>query len=60
MSIGRGGTACIMNAGGGLRNVQNLLTIASRRHTGSEGCAPTPSQYFARTVSNLMSLKGLP
>ena len=35
-------------------------TIAKSRQTGSEGCAPTPSQYFARDVSSLMSLNGLP
>lgn len=36
------------------------LTILNNRHTGSLGCAPTPSQYFARDVSSLMSLNGLP
>lgn len=35
-------------------------TIDSIRHTGSDGCAPTPSQYFALVVSSLMSLTGLP
>jgi len=36
------------------------LTIDKSLHAGSEGCAPTPSQYFARAVSSLMSLWGLP
>ena len=36
------------------------LTIANSLLAGSEGCAPTPSQYFALAVSSLMSLKGLP
>lgn len=36
------------------------LTIDSSRHAGSEGCAPTPSQYFARAMSSLISLYGLP
>lgn len=36
------------------------LTIDSSRHAGSEGCAPTPSQYFARAISILISLNGLP
>lgn len=32
------------------------LTIDNNRHAGSEGCAPTPSQYFARAMSSLISL----
>lgn len=36
------------------------LTIDSSRHAGSEGCAPTPSQYFARAMSIFTSLNGLP
>lgn len=35
-------------------------TMASNLHAGSLGCAPTPSQYFARAVSSLMSLYGRP
>jgi hypothetical protein len=37
-----------------------LHTIASNLQHGSDGCAPTPNQYFARAVSNLISLKGFP
>lgn len=36
------------------------LTILNNLHAGSLGCAPTPSQYFARDVSSLMSLIGFP
>jgi hypothetical protein len=35
-------------------------TIESNLQAGSEGCAPTPSQYLALTESSFMSLKGLP
>lgn len=35
-------------------------TILNNLHAGSLGCAPTPSQYFARDVSSFISLKGLP
>ena len=35
-------------------------TMASRRHMGSLGCAPTPSQYFTRDTSNWISFTGFP
>ena len=35
-------------------------TILNSLHIGSLGCAPTPSQYFARDVSSLISLIGFP
>lgn len=35
-------------------------TIDSNRHTVSEGCAPTPIQYLARSESSVMSLCSLP
>lgn len=34
-------------------------TMANKRLAESEGCAPTPSQYWALTISSLMSLNGL-
>lgn len=36
-----------------------LLTKLSILHTVSVGCAPTPSQYFARDRSSAMSLYAL-
>lgn len=35
-------------------------TSEKSRHTVSDGCAPTPSQYLARAVSSWMSFVGLP
>lgn len=32
------------------------LTKLNSLHTGSEGCAPTPNQYFVRLKSNVISL----
>lgn len=40
--------------------LRSVFTIESNLQAGSEGCAPTPSQYFALTKSNLISLNGLP
>jgi hypothetical protein len=39
---------------------ERALTIESNLQTGSLGCAPTPSQYFARAVSSCISLIGFP
>jgi hypothetical protein len=36
--------------------IVNALTIENSLHTGSLGCAPTPSQYFVRNVSSCSSL----
>lgn len=36
------------------------LTIDNNRHAGSDGCAPTPSQYLALAESNFTSLKDFP
>ena len=32
-----------------------LRTIANSLHAGSDGCAPTPNQYFALATSSLTS-----
>jgi len=37
-----------------------IITIESNLQAGSDGCAPTPSQYFARTESSFISLNPLP
>lgn len=38
----------------------NNPIILNNLQAGSLGCAPTPSQYFALDVSNLISLNGFP
>ena len=48
------------NAAPNLCNDIRGQTIDNNLQAGSEGCAPTPSQYLALTVSILMSLNGLP
>lgn len=37
-----------------------VRTMLSNLHAGSLGCAPTPNQYFALTLSRRISLNGLP
>lgn len=51
---------CAILSSGSSRGSRICLTIESNLHAGSEGCAPTPSQYLALTESSLMSLNGLP
>jgi hypothetical protein len=46
--------------GTGVPAFDGALTMDSNLQAGSDGCAPTPSQYFARTESSLISLKCLP
>ncbi len=40
--------------------LSHVRTIDNNLHAGSLGCAPTPSQYFALTLSRRISLNGLP
>ena len=34
---------------------KTIRTIANSLHAGSDGCAPTPNQYFALDISSLIS-----
>ena len=46
--------------GWSFNSCRRTRTMESNLQAGSDGCAPTPSQYFARTESSLISLNGLP